>query len=162
GATTLSIADTRDTDHVSFDAVGLPAFQFIQDPLDYETRTHHTDMDVYDHAQPRDLMQASAILASFVYDAATRPEPLPRKPLPASCTPAPTPAPGAGPAQAAAAALGARRRPGRRGVGSGGRGPGPEMSRGGPPIRRLHVGMADPGAYDEPARRFLGDGTWLH
>jgi carboxypeptidase Q len=82
GAMTLSIADTGDTDHVSFDGVGLPGFQFIQDPLDYETRTHHSNLDVYDHAQPGDLMQASAILASFVYNAATRPDLIPRKPLP--------------------------------------------------------------------------------
>jgi hypothetical protein len=82
GATTLSIAATRDTDHVSFDGVGLPGFQFIQDPLDYSTRTHHSDLDVYDHVQAGDLMQASAILASFVYNAATRPDMLPRKPQP--------------------------------------------------------------------------------
>jgi carboxypeptidase Q len=82
GATTLTIANTRDTDHVSFDGVGLPGFQFIQDPLDYETRTHHSNLDVYDHVQPGDLMQASAILATFIYNAATRPEMLPRKPLP--------------------------------------------------------------------------------
>jgi carboxypeptidase Q len=82
GATTVAIADTTDTDHVSFDGVGLPGFQFIQDPLDYETRTHHSNLDVYDHVQPSDLMQASAVLASFVYDAATRPDLLPRKPLP--------------------------------------------------------------------------------
>ena len=82
GASTLSIATTRDTDHVSFDGVGLPGFQFIQDPLDYSTRTHHSDLDVYDHVQAGDLMQASAILASFVYNAATRPDMLPRKPQP--------------------------------------------------------------------------------
>lgn len=82
GAGTLSIADTGETDHVSFDAVGLPGFQFIQDPLDYESRTHHSNLDVYDHVQASDLMQASAVLASFVFNAATRPEMLPRKPLP--------------------------------------------------------------------------------
>jgi len=82
GATTVAIANTTDTDHVSFDAVGLPGFQFIQDPLDYEARTHHSNLDVYDHVQPSDLMQASAILASFAYNAATRPDLLPRKPLP--------------------------------------------------------------------------------
>ncbi len=82
GATTLTLADTGGTDHKSFDAVGLPGFQFIQDPVDYHTRTHHSDLDVYDHAVPSDLMQASAVLASFVYHAATRPEMLPRKPLP--------------------------------------------------------------------------------
>ena len=82
GATTLALADTGGTDHKSFDAVGLPGFQFIQDPLDYMTRTHHSDLDVYDRAVPADLMQASAIMASFVYHAATRPDLLPRKPLP--------------------------------------------------------------------------------
>lgn len=82
GATTLSIRNTGGTDHLSFDAVGLPGFQFIQDPLDYSTRTHHSNLDVYDHLQSSDLMQASAVLASFVYDAATRSEMLPRKPLP--------------------------------------------------------------------------------
>jgi carboxypeptidase Q len=82
GATALSIRNTGGTDHLSFDAVGLPGFQFIQDPLDYETRTHHSNLDVYDHLQSSDLMQASAVLASFVYEAATRPEMLPRKPLP--------------------------------------------------------------------------------
>jgi len=82
GVTTISIENTGGTDHLSFDAVGLPGFQFIQDPIDYGTRTHHSDLDVYDHLQPGDLMQASAILASVVYDAATREEMLPRKPLP--------------------------------------------------------------------------------
>ncbi len=82
GATTITIKNTGGTDHLSFDSVGLPGFQFIQDPLDYDTRTHHTNLDVYDHAQPSDMMQASAILASFVYNAATRPEMLPRELLP--------------------------------------------------------------------------------
>jgi hypothetical protein len=82
GATTITIRDTHGTDHLSFDAVGLPGFQFIQDPLDYGTRTHHSEMDVYDHAEPGDLMQASAIMASIVYNAATREALLPRKPLP--------------------------------------------------------------------------------
>jgi carboxypeptidase Q len=82
GATTISIRNTGGTDHLSFDAVGLPGFQFIQDPLDYSTVTHHSSMDVYDHAIAADLMQAAAIIASVVYDAATRPEMLPRKPLP--------------------------------------------------------------------------------
>ena len=82
GATTLSIRNTGGTDHLSFDRVGLPGFQFIQDPVEYETRTHHSNMDVYDRVQPGDLMQASAIIASFVYHAANRHEMLPRKPLP--------------------------------------------------------------------------------
>ncbi len=82
GAATLTIRNTGGTDHLSFDAVGLPGFQFIQDPLDYSSRTHHTDMDVYDHAIKGDLMQASVIMASFVYHAAMRDQKLPRKPLP--------------------------------------------------------------------------------
>jgi len=82
GAATLTIDWTGGTDHQSFDSVGLPGFQFIQDPLDYSSRTHHSNLDVYDHVQPGDLMQASAIMASFVYHAATRPDLLPRKPLP--------------------------------------------------------------------------------
>jgi len=82
GAKTISIRDTGGTDHLSFDAVGLPGFQFIQDPLDYSTVTHHSDMDVYDRAVPGDLMQAAAVIASMVYNAATRAEMLPRKVLP--------------------------------------------------------------------------------
>ena len=82
GVTTITIRNTGGTDHLSFDTVGLPGFQFIQDPLDYFTVTHHSNMDVYDHAVAADLMQASAIIASLVYDAATRPEMLPRKPAP--------------------------------------------------------------------------------
>jgi carboxypeptidase Q len=82
GATTVTIRNTGGTDHQSFDAVGLPGFQFIQDPMDYSTRTHHSNMDVYDHVQAGDLMQASAIMAAFVYDTAMRAEMLPRKPLP--------------------------------------------------------------------------------
>ncbi len=82
GAKTLSIRDTGGTDHLSFNAVGLPGFQFIQDPVEYNTRTHHSNMDAYDRVQPADLMQAAAIVATFVYHAANRPEKLPRKPLP--------------------------------------------------------------------------------
>lgn len=82
GARTLTIRNTGGTDHLSFDAVGIPGFQFIQDPIDYGTRTHHSNMDVYDRAQSSDLMQASVIMASFVYNTAMRDEMLPRKPLP--------------------------------------------------------------------------------
>ena len=82
GAKTVSIQGTSSTDHIPFDAVGLPGFQFLQDPLDYFSRTHHSNLDVYDHLQEGDLMQAAAIVASVVYDAATRPEMLPRKPMP--------------------------------------------------------------------------------
>jgi carboxypeptidase Q len=91
GVTTITIRKTGGTDHLSFDAVGLPGFQYIQDPLDYMTVTHHSNMDVYDHAIGADLMQASAVIASCVYEAATRPEKLPRKPLPKA-----KPAPSAG------------------------------------------------------------------
>jgi carboxypeptidase Q len=82
GATTVTLNHTGGTDHESFDGVGLPGFQFIQDALDYETRTHHTNMDVYERLQKNDLMQASAILASFAWNAAMRETMLPRKPLP--------------------------------------------------------------------------------
>jgi len=82
GVSAISIRDTGGTDHLSFAAVGLPGFQFIQDPLDYGTVVHHSNMDTWDHAVPADLMQASAIIASLVYDAANRPEMLPRRPLP--------------------------------------------------------------------------------
>ena len=69
------------TDHLSFDAVGIPGFQFIQDPLEYDARTHHSNMDVYDRLQPDDLKQAAVIVASFVYNAAMRDQMLPRKPI---------------------------------------------------------------------------------
>jgi carboxypeptidase Q len=82
GAATLTIRATGSTDHMSFDAVGLPAFQFIQDPLEYATRTHHSNMDLYDRLQPGDLEQASAIMAWVVYNTASRPDMLPRKPMP--------------------------------------------------------------------------------
>jgi hypothetical protein len=82
GATTITIKDTGGTDHLSFDAVGLPGFQFIQDPLDYGTVTHHSSMDTYDHAVASDLMEASAVIAAVVYQAANSPEMLPRKELP--------------------------------------------------------------------------------
>jgi carboxypeptidase Q len=82
GVTTVSIRNTGGTDHLSFAAVGLPGFQFIQDPLDYGTITHHSDMDTYDHAIPEDLMQASAVIAAVVYEAANRKEMLPRRELP--------------------------------------------------------------------------------
>jgi Zn-dependent M28 family amino/carboxypeptidase len=81
GVTTVSIRNTGGTDHLSFAAVGLPGFQFIQDPLDYGAITHHSDMDTWDHAVPADMMQASAVIASLVYDAANRSEMLPRRPL---------------------------------------------------------------------------------
>ncbi|MGA8868127.1 MAG: M20/M25/M40 family metallo-hydrolase [Candidatus Sulfotelmatobacter sp.] len=81
GMTTMTMRNTGGTDHLSFDAVGIPGFQFIQDPIEYETRTHHSNMDVYDRLQPDDLKQISVIVASFVYDAAMRDQMLPRKPI---------------------------------------------------------------------------------
>jgi Zn-dependent M28 family amino/carboxypeptidase len=83
GMTTLTIRNTGGTDHQSFDAVGLPGFQFIQDPIEYDSRTHHSNMDVYERIQAPDLMKDAVIVASFVYHAANRDEKLPRKPLPA-------------------------------------------------------------------------------
>jgi hypothetical protein len=82
GAETLTLQNTGGTDHLSFDAVGIPGFQFIQDEIEYDTRTHHTNMDVYDRIQADDMKQASVIMAAFVYNAAMRDQKLPRKPLP--------------------------------------------------------------------------------
>ncbi|HRP57552.1 M20/M25/M40 family metallo-hydrolase [Agriterribacter sp.] len=82
GAGTVTISNTGGTDHLSFDAAGIPGFQFIQDPVEYSTRTHHTNMDSYDHLLADDLKQAATIIAAFVYNAAMRDEKLPRKPLP--------------------------------------------------------------------------------
>ncbi|MDQ7040321.1 MAG: M28 family peptidase [Rhodothermus sp.] len=84
GAATLSLRNTGGTDHLSFDAVGLPGFQFIQDHLAYGTRTHHSNMDVFDHVIEEDLKQAATIIAAFAYHAAERDERIPRKPLPIS------------------------------------------------------------------------------
>ena len=81
GMNTLTMRNTGGTDHLSFDAVGIPGFQFIQDPIEYETRTHHSNMDVYDRLQPDDLKQMAVIVAGFVYDAAMRDQMLPRKPI---------------------------------------------------------------------------------
>lgn len=81
GATIVSTRNTGSTDHISFDRVGLPGFQFVQDPADYSSHTHHTELDTYDHAVPEDLKQAAAVIASFAYHAAMREERLPRKPF---------------------------------------------------------------------------------
>ncbi len=83
GAQTLSISNTGGTDHLSFDAIGLPGFQFIQDEIEYDTRTHHSNQDVFDRIQGDDMKQAATIMAAFIYQAATRDEKLPRKPAPA-------------------------------------------------------------------------------
>jgi hypothetical protein len=82
GATALAIQRVGGTDHLDFDHVGLPAFQFVQDPIDYETRTHHTNMDVLESIQEADLQQAAAIVATFAYQTAMRDEKLPRAALP--------------------------------------------------------------------------------
>ena len=82
GASTVTVSNTGGTDHQSFDGVGLPGFQFIQDPIEYDTRNHHSNMDVYDHLLEDDLKQIATIVAAFVYDAAQRDTKLPRKEMP--------------------------------------------------------------------------------
>ena len=82
GVTTISLRNTGGTDHLSYDAVGLPGFQFIQDPMDYETRTHHSNMDTYDRLHPFDLEQAAVVEAIFLYNTSEREAMLPRKPFP--------------------------------------------------------------------------------
>jgi hypothetical protein len=81
GAATLSISNTSGTDHLSFDAIGLPGFQFIQDEIEYDTRTHHSNQDVFDRIQGDDMKQAATIMAAFIYNAATMDAKVPRKPL---------------------------------------------------------------------------------
>jgi hypothetical protein len=106
GATTLAPRGTGGTDHLSFERVGLPGFQFIQDPMDYSSRTHHTNMDLLERVQPADVRQAATIMAAFAWHAAQRDEKLPRKPLPAARepraprgdAPAPEPVPEVAPA----------------------------------------------------------------
>jgi hypothetical protein len=82
GVTTITERNTGGTDHLSFDAVGIPGFQFIQDLMDYESRTHHSNEDVYERLQAADLKQIATVEAIFVYNAAMRDQMLPRKPLP--------------------------------------------------------------------------------
>lgn len=82
GAATITISNTGGTDHQSFDGIGLPGFQFIQDVIEYDARTHHSNQDVYDRIQPDDMKQAAAIMAAFVLNTANREEKLPRKPTP--------------------------------------------------------------------------------
>ena len=82
GVTALTLQNTGGTDHLSFDAVGIPGFQFVQDPLDYETRSHHSNMDTYERLQAEDLAQAAFVEAIFVYNTAMRDQMLPRKPMP--------------------------------------------------------------------------------
>ncbi|HKT47215.1 MAG TPA: M20/M25/M40 family metallo-hydrolase, partial [Candidatus Acidoferrales bacterium] len=82
GVTTITMRNTGGTDHEAFDSVGIPGFQFIQDPLDYGSRTHHSNMDLYERLQPEDLAQAAVVEAIFVYNTAQRDQMLPRKPVP--------------------------------------------------------------------------------
>ena len=82
GADTVTMRRTGGTDHMAFNGVGLPGFQFIQDGLDYRSQTHHTNMDVYDHLNAADMKQASVVMATFLYHAAMRDEMIPRKPFP--------------------------------------------------------------------------------
>ena len=82
GVSTITNRDTGGTDHLSFDAVGLPGFQFIQDPMDYDTRTHHSDMDTYDRLHAEDLEQAAVVEAIFLYNTSEREAMMPRKPFP--------------------------------------------------------------------------------
>ena len=82
GASTITISNTGGTDHQSFDGIGFPGFQFIQDEIEYNTRTHHSNQDVFDRIQADDMKQAATIMAAFVYQTAMRDEKLPRKPAP--------------------------------------------------------------------------------
>ncbi|MCX6574134.1 MAG: M20/M25/M40 family metallo-hydrolase [Candidatus Aminicenantes bacterium] len=82
GVTAIALQNTEGTDHLPFDYIGIPGFQFIQDPLDYFPGLHHTNQDVYDHAVPEDLIQSAVVMAYFVYQTAMRDERLPRKTLP--------------------------------------------------------------------------------
>ncbi len=82
GVSTITLRNTGGTDHEAFDGVGIPGFQFIQDPLDYESRAHHSNMDTYERLAPGDLAQAAVVEAIFVYNTAMRDQMLPRKPLP--------------------------------------------------------------------------------
>jgi carboxypeptidase Q len=100
GMTMQTIRNTGGTDHLSFDAVGLPGFQFVQDPLDYDTRTHHTNLDLYERVFPEDVIKNAIVIATFAYEAANRDQMFPRKPLPKPQSdqfPGATPAPAARP-----------------------------------------------------------------
>jgi hypothetical protein len=79
GARTVTLNNTGGTDHQAFDAVGIPGFQFIQDPMDYNTRTHHSNQDTFDRLAEEDLKRAATIVAAFVYHTSERKEPIPEK-----------------------------------------------------------------------------------
>jgi Zn-dependent M28 family amino/carboxypeptidase len=93
GAKVVTNRKTGGTDHLSFHAVGLPGFQFIQDELEYSSRTWHTNMDVYHRLQPNDLKQAAVVMAAFLYNAALREEMMPRRTLPEKMTQKPAAVP---------------------------------------------------------------------
>jgi carboxypeptidase Q len=97
GATTLTISNTGGTDHQSFDGIGLPGFQFIQDEVEYDTRTHHSNQDVFDRIQADDMKQASVIMAAFIYNAAMMDQKFPRKPPASSESRGPAPRTAAAP-----------------------------------------------------------------
>lgn len=82
GVTTIALQPTEGTDHLPFDYIGIPGFQFIQDPIDYVPSLHHTNQDIYDHCAEEDLIQSAIVMAAFIYHTAMREEMLPRKPLP--------------------------------------------------------------------------------
>ena len=82
GADTVTMENTSSTDHMSFDRVGIPGFQFVQDRMDYMGRTHHSNVDTFDHLNPEDMKQSAVVLAWFIWQAANRDELLPRKPMP--------------------------------------------------------------------------------
>ncbi|MGH6786374.1 MAG: M20/M25/M40 family metallo-hydrolase, partial [Novosphingobium sp.] len=82
GAGKVVAAKTGGTDHVFLQAIGLPGYQFIQDPLDYSTRTHHSSIDTLDHARGDDLRQAATVMAGMLLQAAMSEKELPRSPLP--------------------------------------------------------------------------------
>jgi Zn-dependent M28 family amino/carboxypeptidase len=84
GVTAIGPRSVTSTDHVSFDAVGLPAFQFMVDRLEYNSRTHHSNMDTFDRVQADDMIQQATVVAVFAYNAAMRDAKMPRKPLPAA------------------------------------------------------------------------------
>jgi carboxypeptidase Q len=117
GVTAVTLRTTGSTDHVAFDTVGLPGFQFIQDPMDYDTRTHHSNMDTVDRLHEFDMEQAAVVEAIFLYNTAQRDAMMPRKPLPQPTQPGgamPGAYPNAGPAPTA------ERQGGRRRQGAGG------------------------------------------
>ena len=82
GAGTVSLRNSGGTDHVYMQTVGIPGYQFIQDPLDYSARLHHTSIDTYDHMRAEDMRQAAVVLAGLLLTAANSDEPLPRMPMP--------------------------------------------------------------------------------